>query len=329
MKTPFITNILKRVAPRIGAKLIIEPEYEFVGQIILKNGKKAYFNNRNFNINPLGSVMLVKDKAYTKFFLNKLGYKTPKGQTFFSEKLNSNIKTKRTIDDGFLYAQNIGFPVILKPNAKSQGVDVIKVYNKSSYYKAARRILKTSAVMIVEEYCDNLRDYRVVVLDNKVISAYERIPFSIIGNGKDTIETLIKNKFKKFISEKREIEIEETDPRIQESLKKQKFNSKTILEKNKKIFLLDNANLSTGGDSIDVTDTIHSSFKKIAINATRDMGLRLSGVDIMTADITKSHDYVILELNGAPGLDNYAASGKVQEQRVDELYLAILRALEK
>jgi D-alanine-D-alanine ligase-like ATP-grasp enzyme len=46
------------------------------------------------------------------------------------------------------------------------------------------------------------------------------------------------------------------------------------------------------------------------VSATRDMGLRLCGVDIMTDDITRSlvennDNYTIIEMNGAPGLDNY------------------------
>lgn len=78
------------------------------------------------------------------------------------------------------------------------------------------------------------------------------------------------------------------------------------------IFLLDNANLSTGGDSVDVTKVIHPELARLAADITRDMGLRLCGVDFMTQDLTKSlvhnRDYIVLEINGAPGLDNYMST---------------------
>jgi D-alanine-D-alanine ligase-like ATP-grasp enzyme len=61
-----------------------------------------------------------------------------------------------------------------------------------------------------------------------------------------------------------------------------------------------------------VSDVLHSDFKELAIKVTKDMGLLLCGVDFMTQDICKplseNPDYIIIELNGAPGLDNYLCS---------------------
>jgi D-alanine-D-alanine ligase-like ATP-grasp enzyme len=95
--------------------------------------------------------------------------------------------------------------------------------------------------------------------------------------------------------------------------------------------LLDNANLSTGGDSVDVTRSMHSSLKKLAIDVTKHMGLRFCGVDVLvTGDISKKPKKVtIIEINAAPGLDHYVRSGKTQEQLVEELYLRVLRRMGK
>ena len=105
-----------------------------------------------------------------------------------------------------------------------------------------------------------------------------------------------------------------------------------VLQKGQKLNLLDNANLSTGGESEDVTDCIHSSFKKMAIALTKDMGLRLCGVDILVqGDITKQQTdtYWIIEINAAPGLDHYSKMGKTQEKIVEDLYLKVLKHLER
>ena len=117
-------------------------------------------------------------------------------------------------------------------------------------------------------------------------------------------------------------------------MKKAGYDFSSILSKDEKIHLLDNANLSTGGDSLDVTNTIHKSFKKIAINLTRDMGLRIAGVDIMVTrgDITKNPKnckYYIIEINAAPGLDHYVTTGKAQKKIVEDMYLKVLKALGK
>ena len=106
------------------------------------------------------------------------------------------------------------------------------------------------------------------------------------------------------------------------------------MPKGKKIYLLDNANLSTGGDAIDVTNDIHPNFKKIAINITKDMGLRICGVDMMITkgDIAKnpkSCSYYIIEINAAPGLDHYVTTGKIQREKIEAMYLKVLKALGK
>ena len=82
-----------------------------------------------------------------------------------------------------------------------------------------------------------------------------------------------------------------------------------------------------------MTKTIHPDFAKLAADITADMGLRLCGVDFMTKDLTKSlaenKDYIVIEINGAPGLDNYMSTGEEQLQNVKNMYKKILIALSK
>jgi D-alanine-D-alanine ligase-like ATP-grasp enzyme len=329
IKKSFVSEIICRVAPKIGAKVLMEPEYGFVGQITFKNGKRVLFRDRNFNINPLASSEIARDKGYADFFLNLYGYKTIEGQTFFSDGRNQRIKIKRTIHDGFNYAKTLGLPVILKPNNLSQGTLVTKVHNKREYYAVAKAILKRTPVMLVQKYHPGL-DYRIVVLDKEVISAYQRIPLFVIGNGRSNVMSLLREKQKTFARTERDTEIELDDFRIVEKLRRQRLGLKSVVPKGQQLFLLDNANLSTGGDAIDVTEKIHQDFKRLAVGITRDMGLRMCGVDIITSDDIGSpmKDYVIIEINSAPGLDNYASIGPAQKARVDNLYLKVLKALQ-
>ena len=109
----------------------------------------------------------------------------------------------------------------------------------------------------------------------------------------------------------------------------QKLALRSVPERGKRIYLLDNANLSSGGDAVDVTKPIHLEFKKMAIKLTRDMGLRLSGVDLMVAgDIRNApKKYWVLEINAAPGLDHYVKTGLAQQKIVENLYLKVLKSL--
>ncbi len=226
--------------------------------------------------------------------------------------------------------KKIGFPVVVKPNSGSQGKDVAFVQNKKEFYRALNKIFQRDRIAIVQKPVYG-KDYRLVVLDNRVISAYERIPLSITGDGKSNILELLEKKIKKFKKEKRDVRIKIKDERIINKLKHQNLNLHSILNKNKNIFLLDNANLSSGGDSIDVTNVVSKEFKNIAVSLSKKMGLKLCGVDlIVEGNISdKPNKYWILEINSAPGLDNYAKSGSKQKEIVENLYLEVLKKIGK
>jgi D-alanine-D-alanine ligase-like ATP-grasp enzyme len=325
-------KLMERIAPKIGASVLIEPKWGIVGQITFKSGCHSYFRYNTLDLNPVGSSDIARDKDFSNFFMGKMGYPiVPGSKTFFSKNWSKAIGSpRRNIDAAYLYARKIGFPVIVKPNSGTQGMGVSLVYNKSEFYKAMHTVFSLDKVALVQRHLVG-KDYRLVVLDKKIISTYERIPLNVIGDGKSTIKQLLNTKQKKFIASSRDTRINIKDPRILIKLKHEKLNFHSVLPEGQKIFLLDNANLSTGGDSIDVTGKVHKFFAKLAVNLTRDMGLRLCGVDlIIDGDISqKTNSFWILEINAAPGLDHYVKMGKMQEKIVEDLYFQVLKHMER
>ncbi len=287
--TPLLGQVLQKIAPQIGATVIMEPKWKIVGQIIYKNGRKRYFRYSSLDLNPLGASEIAEDKDYANFFMKKMGYPIiPGSKTFYSNEWARAIGSpRRNIDAAYHYAKKLGFPVIVKPNSGSQGVGVALVHTKREFYRAIRAVFKRDRVALVQQPVKG-KDYRLVVLDDRVISAYARIPLNVVGNGISTIKQLLREKQRRFIVSSRDTKIKLNDPRIAEKLKRQGLNFRSVPAKDERIFLLDNANLSTGGDAMDVTATVHPAFKQIAVQVTKDMGLRLCGVDFMIADdITK------------------------------------------
>ncbi len=326
---PILGPILRKIAPRIGARVVIEPEWKIVGQIIYKSGLKRYFRYTSIDINTMGASEIAKDKDYARFFMKRMGYPTVPGKTFFSRAWAQAIGSSRDIHAAYRYAQKLSFPVIVKPNSGSQGKGVALVHTKREFYAAMRRIFALDRVALVQTPVSG-KDYRIVVLDKRVISAYERIPLSVVGDGRSTIQVLLKKKQRAFVASSRDTQIRIDDPRIAAKLKRAGMTMRSVPERGERVFLLDNANLSTGGDSLDVTKSVHPVFRALAIKLTRDMGLRLCGVDLVVdGDITKPpKKYWVLEINSAPGLDHYAQSGKTQTKIVEKMYLEVLKSME-
>ena len=323
-----LAKLLQKLAPRIDASVLVEPDWGIAGRITFKNGKKSYFKYNTLDLNPVGSSDIAKDKDYANFFMAHMGYPIVTGKAFYSAEWCKAIGSRHNITAAYRYARNLGFPVITKPNSGSHGSGVFLVRTKHEFLKAMRYIFKYDRVALVQQVVRG-KDYRIVVLDNKIISTYERIPLNVIGDGSSNIRELLKRKQRTFIASNRDTRIRPDDPRMKQKLSSQKLSLRSVPRRGERIYLLDNANLSSGGDAVDVTKTIHPEFKKLAITLTRDMGLRLCGVDIMVdGDIRSSPDqYWILEVNAAPGLDHYVKTGRSQEKIVEDLYLKILKSL--
>ena len=329
-KRPMLALLFKKIGKKLGVKVYIEKEYNVVGKISYPNGINRYFRWTTLDINTMGSSALSVDKDYSKIFMNKMGYPVIPWKKFYSDTWAKQMGSNQTIKKAWIYANKIGLPVFLKPNSKSQGLGVTKVYTKTDFFKVFKEINHIDRIILVEEPVIG-KDYRVVVLDNEIISAYERIPLTIIGDGKSSIIKLLKNKQKEFKKSGRDRTFKLDDKRLLMTLRRNKLTFNSILPKNKSLQLLDNANLSTGGTSVDVTDKIHPYFKKIAIKLTKDMGLRLCGVDlIIDGDISMPiKKYYVMEINSAPGLDQYASMGKKQQDTVEALYTKVFKAMGK
>jgi glutathione synthase/RimK-type ligase-like ATP-grasp enzyme len=332
LRHPFVPKLLARIADRAGIRMELEPEFQFAGRIIFPNGNSHVFRANNLNINRAGSAAIAEDKNYTSYFLRVAGLRTPKELSFFSEELAQNLApaARRSAREACDFAASIGYPVIVKPNTGSLGEFVVKAYDAIDVVSASERIFTKYKVALVQEFLAG-NDYRIVVLGDEIISAYQRTGLRVIGDGQATVEQLMhRKKAGLALVARPNSEINPSDFRIDAVLQRHGLTRNSVLPEGKVQSLLDNANLSSGGDATDITSTLHASVAEIAVKATRTLGLNLCGVDLICADATKaSPDYVIVELNAAPGLDNYASGGEAQSHRVDEMYFKIVKFLEK
>ena len=98
-------------------------------------------------------------------------------------------------------------------------------------------------------------------------------------------------------------------------LAEQGLNFDSILAVNEVAYLRENSNISTGGDSVDMTDEVHDSYKELAVQISNAMMAKVCGVDLIISDIKEEvsdTNYGVIEANFNPMMmmHIYPHSGK-------------------
>lgn len=317
-----ILPLLNKAADKLNVSINMDEEYASFCIYTFENGKKFVARDLPFNINLSGSVSLTTNKAATTYFLTKMGYKCPTTNLVICKDFQTTFSELNTIIKRYSY------PFIVKPNNKSQGQMVYKINNESELFLAFGELFSKNNEFLVQEFCRG-NDYRVVVLGNKILQAYQRIPFTIEGDGRKTIETILHERKSLYEKEGRDTVLDIYDKRIIKSLTAKKYSLNTILANGEKLKLQDISNLSVGGTSVDITKSISPYFYNLCVEISKQLNMNMCGIDIFCEDLTdlNCYDYNILEVNSSPGLDNYLyndISTEKQQAYVEGLYEEIL-----
>ena len=245
---------------------------------------------------PLLAENIAQDKDWTRQLLETVGVPVPHGRVVVSR------------EDAWEAAQEIGLPVVIKPQFGSQGNGVsINLHSEQQVLDAFDNANAFNCSVVTESFKEGA-DYRILVIGDKMIAASLREPAQVVGDGGSTIAQLVA--------------AVNCDPRRAEShagvlspipldpisfavLASQGLSLDSIPDKGTKVLIRKNANLSTGGTAKDVTDLVHPQVATLAISAARQLGLDISGVDIITSDISKplaETNGAVVEVNAGPGL---------------------------
>jgi len=262
---------------------------------------------------------IAQDKEMTRLLLRAVGAPTPYGRPV------------KTADEAWEAACDLGVPVVVKPQDGNQGRGVAtNLVTREQVVRAFEAARKESESVLVEQFAPG-HDYRLLVVGERVVAAARREPAQVLGDGVHTVNELI--------------EQVNADPRRGEHhatvlskikldavalgvLADQGLTPEAIPAAGRTVLIRRNANLSTGGTAIDVTERVHPAVAAAAVDAAKIVGLDIAGIDVVAQDISRplsEQGGVIVEVNAAPGLrmhlePSVGISRPVGEAIVDMLF---------
>lgn len=280
--------------------------------------KNANMTSKDSYIVPL----IMENKTVTKKVLKEAGFRVPGGAEFSS--MEEAVKAyPRFAEQAF----------VIKPKSTNYGLGITIFKEGASLedYQAGLAIaFREDSSVLVEEFMPGT-EYRFFVIDGEVQAIMLRVPANVIGDSIRTVKELVEEKNSdplRGTNHRAPLELIQLGELEQLMLKEQGLTIESVPQANQIVYLRENSNISTGGDSIDMTDEFSEAYKKIAVSAVEALGAKISGIDLIIPDkeidpTTDKKAYGIIEANFNPAMHMhvYPFAGKGRRLTMNVLKL--------
>jgi glutamate--cysteine ligase len=294
-------------------------------------GHVEYVKNANMTSKDSYIVPLImENKTVTKKVLANAGFVVPEGDEF---------DTLEQAEQAYVKYSEKAF--VIKPKTTNYGLGITIFKEGASladYSEALKLAFKEDSAVLIEEFLPGT-EYRFFVIDDQVRAILLRVPANVVGDGVRSVEALVAEKNLNPLRgthHRSPLEIIQLGDVERLMLKEQNLLVTSVPEKDQIVYLRENSNISTGGDSIDVTDDFDESYKQIAIEAVQAIGAKICGIDLIIPDKSvkgskDSKTYGIIEANFNPAMHmhTYPYAGQGRHLTMDVLKLLYPEVFEK
>jgi cyanophycin synthetase len=263
------------------------------------------------------AVDIASDKELTKALLREASIPVPRGVIVTSE------------SEAIAALDELGAPVVIKPLNGCQGKGVSLNLTTRAHVKQAFHLAKQQAERVLVEELFEGRDYRVLVVNGKLVAASERRPAHVLGDGISTIAELIEllnQDPQRGDEHEKPLTRIAVDPALTAFLGKCGLSLSYLPQQGEIVFLRECANLSTGGTARDVTDQVHPQIAALCERAARIIGLDICGIDLILREISEpiQPGNGIVEVNAAPGLRMHQSPSEGARREAGEAIIETL-----
>lgn len=124
-------------------------------------------------------VEIACDKEDTKYLLEQAEVRVPRGEI---------IRRESSLEDACRY---VGYPLVVKPIDGNHGRGItVGIQSYEEALVAFHAAKKVSNTIIIEKFIVG-DDYRLLVINNKLVAAAKRTPAHVIGDGEHSVQQLI------------------------------------------------------------------------------------------------------------------------------------------
>lgn len=256
--------------------------------ILNLGGKKHWFRDGMSSMNSRLVIRISKNKDVLSALLRANGVPALRNQVF----------APHEADRAWRWASWFHGSV-LKPVDATGGQSVfVNIRTEEEFSKAFHAVAEDSGRVLVEEFKEGT-EYRFFAVKGKVIAVAERRPAQVVGDGRKSIQRLIneKNAARWSAPSHKHLKVGTQEQAL---LTEQGLGPRSVPAPGQVVKLRLTSNLHTGGDAVDVTNTIAPVYLELVEQATKALpGGGVLGLDVLIPS-DGSERIGIIEINTGP-----------------------------
>jgi len=307
---PLAVQIQFEAAQRLGYECrVLDPEYSYLFEIVGRGRRRVLLGGRSA-INDAMAARLAEDKFYTGLLLANAGVRVPESVRCLSP---HHFKLEQYADragagPGIAFAEQRGFPLVVKPNRLSHGRGVAIVHDAGALVTAIESVWQLDSLALVQNLVPG-DDYRLNFLAGDFLVGYKRSRLIVTGDGRSSLRELIAAVDPRYADDR-------TWQRLTESATWQQQvasigqDEQTVLPETTELSLGDDILNLAGVATSELIREVPARWVSFAARIADVLGLVHFGIDLKCASLAESPDAAtVIEVNASPLLSQIYRMG--------------------
>lgn len=251
--------------------------------------------------NSATAATLAGDKYFAQVVLDRAGLPSLGGQYFFlHERHRAHRPPGHECADVFAYFRQLGGVAFLKPLAGSRGDFAQTIDTESGLTAYLDEVARYYDAVLLQPIVSG-REYRIFVLDDRILFSARKLPPSLVGDGAHAISELLAD---------HDMALQSRGLSPVTLARAESGDSGVVLPAGSRRDIPGRMNRSAGGSMLFEAPGAERAAFALATQAVRALGLRAAAVDMFTDVAGEADNIRIIEVNANPSIRFLEDSGR-------------------